>query len=99
MQSLNQGQTPIISPDSKSKPTISRTRSSTLIPRGIHGDRKTQDKPITSPSQRNKPESSSDRKPVVKKINPLCLEGPATQEWLRGSFLIRRPRQQRWKLG
>ena len=61
---------------SKSKPTISRTRSSTLIPRGIHRDRKTRDKPITSPSQRNKLESSSDRKPVVKKRTHFASKVP-----------------------
>jgi hypothetical protein len=46
---------PIISPDRESKPAISRTNLSTLIPRGIHGDRKQPDKPITNPSRGNKP--------------------------------------------
>jgi len=46
---------PIISPDPDSKPTISRTRLSTLNHRGKHRDRKGPDKPITRPSQRNKP--------------------------------------------
>src|SRR2546427_11508264 len=78
---------------------ISRTRSSTLIPREIHRDRKTRDKPITTPSQRNKPESSSDRPPVVKKINPLCLEGPATHAGLTGRFLFPPPPHQRRKRG
>ena len=67
---------PITSPNPKSKPAISRLYNSTLIPRGIHRDRKTRDKPITSPSQRNKPESSSDRKPVVKKLTPFALKVP-----------------------
>src|SRR5207245_8677553 len=40
---------------------------------------KTRDKTITSPSQRNKPESSSDRKPILKKTH--CHTGPTTQEW------------------
>gem|GEM_PF-5914787 len=35
--------------------------------RGIRVESKNRDKPITSLSQRNKPESSSDRKPVLKK--------------------------------
>jgi len=49
-------QTPIISPDRDSKPAISSPLSSTLIPRGIRGDRRTRDKPITRPSRKNKPE-------------------------------------------
>jgi hypothetical protein len=48
---------PITRPDPGSKPTISNTLFSTLIARGICGDRKSPDKPITRPSQRNKPES------------------------------------------
>src|SRR2546427_11176006 len=47
---------PIISPDRESKPTISSPLFSTLIPRGIRGDRRTRDKPITRPSRKNKPE-------------------------------------------
>src|SRR5437667_7425113 len=43
-------------PRSQSKPAISRPYSSTLIPRGIYRDRQRPDKPITHPSQRNKPE-------------------------------------------
>src|SRR6266511_6111482 len=46
---------PIIGPDPESKPAISRPYYSTLIPRGIHGDRKRPDKPITHPSRKNKP--------------------------------------------
>src|SRR6266508_4368763 len=45
----------IISPDPKSEPAISIPYISTLIPRGIHGDRKRPDKPITSPSRKTKP--------------------------------------------
>jgi hypothetical protein len=48
---------PIVSPDRNSKPTISRTGHFTLIPRGKRRDRKTQDKPITRPSQENKPKN------------------------------------------
>ena len=46
---------PVISPDLDSKRTISGTQYSTLIPRGLHGDRDWQDKPITSPTWKNKP--------------------------------------------
>src|SRR2546428_139262 len=48
---------PIVSPDLDSKPAISRSSISTLIPRRIHGDRKTRDKPKTTPSRKNKPEN------------------------------------------
>src|SRR5438445_5301667 len=48
---------PITSPNPKSKPAISRPHYSTLIPRGIHRDRKTRDKPIIRPSRKNKPEN------------------------------------------
>jgi hypothetical protein len=57
----------ITSPDSGSKHVISRTGFSTLIPRGIHGDRKTSDKPITRPSQRNKPETGFRQKEDIEK--------------------------------
>src|SRR5205807_1950803 len=57
---------PIFSPDSGSKPAISRTGKSTLIPRGIHGYRETRDKPRTPLPQENKPESVSDRKRIWK---------------------------------
>src|SRR2546426_9787754 len=43
------------SPDHKSKLAISRPLVSTLIPRGIHGDRQRPDKPITHPSRKTKP--------------------------------------------
>ena len=46
---------PIISPDPRSKPAISRPHYSTLIPRGIPGDRKKPDKPKTHPSRKSKP--------------------------------------------
>src|SRR5947199_7781062 len=49
------GKSPIISPDPESKPAISRPYYSTLIPRGIHRDRKRLDKPITHPSRKNEP--------------------------------------------
>jgi len=48
---------PIITPDPKAKPAISRQYYSTLIPRGIHGGRERPDKPITCPSRKNKPEN------------------------------------------
>src|SRR2546426_12295768 len=79
---LNQETTPIFSPDFGSKPTISRTGKSTLIPRGTHGYRETRDKPRTPLPQENKPESVSDRKRIWK-INsynfcrtPVCESGP-----------------------
>src|SRR5437867_8939281 len=50
------GKSPIISPDPDSKPAISSPLLFTLIPVGIHGDRRTRDKPITHPSRKNKPE-------------------------------------------
>src|SRR6266540_4696855 len=46
---------PIFSPDRDSKPAISRTGLSTLIPRGKHRGRKRPDKPITHASRKNKP--------------------------------------------
>src|SRR5260370_23474545 len=58
---------PSISPNRESKPTISRTRSSTLIPRGIHGDQKRPDKQITSPSPTNKPRITPRQKTVSEK--------------------------------
>jgi len=48
---------PITSPNPKSKPAISRLYNSTLIPRGIHRDRKQSVTPITRLSQRNKPKN------------------------------------------
>jgi hypothetical protein len=73
---------PIFSSDFGSKPTISRTGRSTLIPRGTHGYRETRDKPRTPLPQENKPESVSDRKRIWK-INsynfcrtPVCESGP-----------------------
>src|SRR5437879_9209458 len=57
---------PIFSPDPKSRPAISGTRSFTLIPRGTHGYRETRDKPRTPLPQENKPESVSDRKRIWK---------------------------------
>ena len=56
------GQTPIISPNPKSEPAISRPYYSTLVPRGIHGDRKRPDKPITRPSRKNNPRIPSRQK-------------------------------------
>ncbi len=46
---------PIISPNPKSKPAISRPYYFTLIPRGIRKVRKRPDMPITHPSRKNKP--------------------------------------------
>src|SRR5207302_3424799 len=48
---------PLSAPNPKSKLAIPRTLVSMLIPRGIHRDRKTRDKPITRPSRKNKPEN------------------------------------------
>ncbi|SRR6266567_5330109 len=64
---------PIISPDPDSKPTISRTRLSTLNHRGKHTDRKGPDKPITRPSQRNKPGTKPGQKhPLEKKFKQIA---------------------------
>gem|GEM_PF-5489901 len=63
---------------SNPSPRFLDMRSSRLIPRGIHGDRRTQDKPITNPFQRNKPKSSSNREPILEKTH--CHTAPATQE-------------------
>src|SRR2546425_7321461 len=57
---------PGISRDFGSKPTVSRTGKSTLIPRGTHGYRETRDKPRTPLPQENKPKSVSDRKRIWK---------------------------------
>src|SRR5712692_5794686 len=54
-QPVHDEKSPVFSPNPESKPTISRNRFSTLIPRGINRDRKQPDKPIASPSPRNKP--------------------------------------------
>jgi hypothetical protein len=45
----------IISPDRASKPAISSTTFSTLIPRGKRGDHRARDKPITRPYRTNMP--------------------------------------------
>ena len=57
---------PGISRDFGSKPTVSRTGKSTLIPRGTHGYRETRDKPRTPLPQENKPESVPDGKRIWK---------------------------------
>jgi len=67
---------PIISPNLDSKPAISRTRSSTLIPRGFHGDRKKREKLITSPFPRNNPRSQPYRNRLVKKKTQIVLKVP-----------------------
>ena len=56
-----------MSPDLDSKPTISRTRSFTLIARGIRGDQDPQAKPIMRRSRRNKPRITLRQKWIVKK--------------------------------
>ncbi|SRR6266571_4364356 len=55
---------------------ISRTRFSTLIPRGIHGHQKTPDKPITRPSQRNKPETGIGQKENLENKFVYLLQDP-----------------------
>jgi hypothetical protein len=82
---------------SKSKPTISRTRSSTLDHKGNTRRSKNPRQADNKPVSKNQTRIQFRQKTSLEKNNPLCLEGPATQEWLRGSFLIRRPRRQRWK--
>jgi hypothetical protein len=73
-------QTPIISPDLGSKPAISRPYYSTLIPRGINGDRERPDKPITYPSRKNKPGIPPRQKePLDKKFLQL-LQSPCVRE-------------------
>ncbi len=65
---------PIISPDPDFKPTISRTRLSTLNHRGKHRDRKGPDKPITHPSQRNKPRTKPRQKHPSEKNSGRLLK-------------------------
>jgi hypothetical protein len=58
---------PIISPNLDSKPTISRTGFSTLIPRGKHRDRKRPDKPIIRLFSTDKARIQPRQKQVPKK--------------------------------
>src|SRR5205807_3716603 len=71
---------PIFSPDFGSKPAISRTGKSTLIPRGIHGYREPRDKPRTPLPQENKPESVSDRKRIWKIKSYNLSQDPRARE-------------------
>jgi len=71
---------PFISPDPDSKPAISRTRFSTLIPRGTHRDRKTGTGQKTRPSHGNKPIIKPDMNRVAKKKDPDSDFGPAMQD-------------------
>ena len=65
---------PSISPDLESKPMISRPLFSTLIPRGLNGDRKNPDKQITCLFQRNKPGIQLGQKhPPIKTGTPAHL--------------------------
>jgi hypothetical protein len=61
------GKSPIISPDLDSKPSISRTGFSTLIPRGKHRDRKRSDKPIIRPFSTDEARIQPRQKQVSKK--------------------------------
>jgi hypothetical protein len=66
-------------PDPDSKPTVSGTRTPTPTPRGLHGNRETPDKLITSPFPEDKPESRPDRNTLKEK---MFLEGSARHEWV-----------------
>ncbi len=67
---------PIISPDSDSKPAISRTRFSTFIPRGIRGGQKGPDKPKIRPLSTNKPRIMPRQKQVPKKKTQIVHKVP-----------------------
>jgi hypothetical protein len=76
--------TPILSPDPDFKPTISRTRISTLIPWGFNGGQKWPDKPITRSFRRSKPGPKPRYKPSSEKIQADVTRAPVTQECPRG---------------
>ena|SRR2546425_2757343 len=74
------GKSPIVSPDRDFKPAISRPYYSTLIPRGIRGDRKTRDKPITHPSRKNKPENIPGQEEDLENKFVYLLQKPRPRE-------------------
>src|SRR6266567_7031491 len=79
---------PIVSPDSRSKPAISRPGFSTLIPTGMRRDQKRPDKLIASPSRKNKPETPPRQKEDYEKKFVYLLQSPCIREWLRGNLLV-----------
>ncbi len=82
LELLDEKNSPISSPNPDSKPTNSRARLSTPNHRGNHGDRKSPDKPIIRPSQRNKHQTLPGQKQAPqKKFRQIAQKAPATREW------------------
>src|SRR5207302_4919626 len=72
----------ISNPTPVSRPMNSTGRVSSLNNRRKHGDRKSPDKPIIRPSQRNKHQTLPGQKQATEKIQADCSKTPTTREWL-----------------